>query len=95
MEKDNVLKIFLDALESTPGIAQIMCLQNDLECSHEKIKAEKINDNWNFSASLILLKNTNCKDVLNSIHSLLKYKLKKEKLNLGKINIIIEGIAND
>ncbi|WP_416738041.1 hypothetical protein ACLRE7_02500 [Mycoplasmopsis meleagridis] len=96
-KKSFVLDLFIHAIKTSPGIKEIIGLEEnyDKDKKEDKLNVEYINNAWDLSVSLIILKNANCKDILNSISSLLNYRFKQEKLKLGKINIYIEGISND
>ncbi|WP_027120341.1 hypothetical protein [Mycoplasmopsis lipofaciens] len=98
MNQEQVLKLFVEILESTPGVHSI-CKDNKTQqsvLSSGILKIEQIKNNiWNFSATIVVLKNANCKAIINSISSLLRYELKKTKQKIGKLNIFIGGLTND
>ncbi|MGY5139333.1 hypothetical protein [Mycoplasmopsis gallinarum] len=90
----DVIKIFVDVLEKTPGIKQILDENNSEKLAYP-LSAELIDNRWNFTVSIVILKNTNCKDLLLSINKSLDYVLKQKQQKMGKLNIFIEGIANE
>ncbi|UUD34787.1 hypothetical protein NPA07_03115 [Mycoplasmopsis caviae] len=96
MTLDEMRKIFLDILKSTPGVYGIC--QNEAECSglaHEYLTIQKIDEHWYFGATIVILKYSNAKNVVNSISSHLRYELTKRREKLGKLNIFIGGLTND
>ncbi|MEA4115284.1 hypothetical protein VBM87_00595 [Mycoplasma sp. 744] len=94
-KQNEILDLFIDVLSSTPGVARIIKKDLNKYNYFNDINVEYNNGVWNFTVSLIILENANCKDILTSISSLLNYKLKMNKMKLGKLNIFIEGINND
>ncbi|EGV00420.1 hypothetical protein MCSF7_00426 [Mycoplasmopsis columbina SF7] len=94
MEKETIRQIFIDILESTPGVFEVSKNENK-DVSTSKIRIENVGGRWNLFVSIIVLKNANCKNILKSISSLLRYRFKENKFKLGKLNIFIEGITND
>lgn len=96
MTLEEIRKVFLNILESTPGGYGIC--ENAEQCPNlgqEYLSIQNINNEWHFSATIIILKYANAKNVVNSISSHLRYELNKKKEHLGKLNVFIGGLAND
>nr|WP_307926608.1 hypothetical protein [Mycoplasmopsis bovis] len=54
-----------------------------------------IKTQWNFNASIKILKNTSAKELVKNISNLLKYRLVKKGQKVGKINLFIGELIND
>ncbi|QQH23272.1 hypothetical protein HYE26_02510 [Mycoplasmopsis bovis] len=94
MTNNEVEKIFIEILESTPGVKLILedgTTDNIADFNvHESDK-----DTWNFNASIKILKNTSAKELVKNISNLLKYRLVKKGQKVGKINLFIGELIND
>ncbi|MCR8966786.1 hypothetical protein [Mycoplasma zalophidermidis] len=95
MNKSEVSKIFIDILESTPGVYSIQCKQDETNQCSECVIINQYDTTWDFTATITLIKNSNCKNIVSSIHSLLRFALRKNNQKLGKLNIFIGGLNND
>lgn len=93
MTEKEVQEIFTEILKSTPGVHSIMNDVNDKSCL--TFGVDEINNCWNFTATIKIIKNTSAKDIVKNITALLKYQLGRKKQNIGKINLFIGGLAND
>ncbi|WP_027334846.1 hypothetical protein [Mycoplasmopsis felifaucium] len=96
MNNKEVEQIFIDTLESTPGISAIIKSDDEFNSNIPAVFNVCENNNiWNFIATMKLHNNSNAKDIVNSVSNTLKFKLKRKKQNIGKINLFIGGISND
>ncbi|MCS4536902.1 MULTISPECIES: hypothetical protein [unclassified Mycoplasma] len=96
MDKLDVSKIFIDILETTPGVFSIKCPYDEQSHIHDDCVIVNSRDNvWDFTASITILKNSNLKNIVTSINSLLRFALRKKNQKLGKLNILIGGLNND
>ncbi|WP_338822409.1 hypothetical protein [Mycoplasmopsis felifaucium] len=96
MNNKEVEQIFIDTLESTPGISAIIKSDDEFNSNIPAVFNVYENNNiWNFIATMKLHNNSNAKDIVNSVWNTLKFKLKRKKQNIGKINLFIGGISND
>ncbi|QSF13905.1 hypothetical protein [Mycoplasma sp. Mirounga ES2805-ORL] len=91
MDLDVLKKLFIDSLESTPGIKSI----SNSEYSENDIVVEEINGKFCFKAQITILRNESAKNIINLVSSHLRYKLKESGSIIGKINLIIGGITNE
>lgn len=98
MEKQQAVKIFMDILETTPGIYSIQCPYN---CENNNcgdciiVSKNESSHSWDFTASITILKNSNLKNIVNSITTIVRFALRKQKQKLGKLNILVGGLNND
>ncbi|WP_029513484.1 hypothetical protein [Mycoplasmopsis primatum] len=92
MTNNEVEQIFIDILETTPGVKKI--LRDDNLITPFNVQ-EAENSTWNFSATINILTNTSAKDLVRNISSLLKYALKEKDQKVGKIHLFIGGLSND
>ncbi|QBF34928.1 hypothetical protein EG856_03360 [Mycoplasmopsis phocirhinis] len=96
MNKSEVSKIFIDILQSTPGVFSIKCPYDEQTHIHSECVIVNYRDNvWDFMASITILKNSNLKNIVTAINSLLRFALRKKNQKLGKLNILIGGLNND
>ncbi|WP_029608410.1 hypothetical protein [Mycoplasma simbae] len=98
MEKSEISKIFIDILESTPGVFSIQCpFDHPVDDCNEWVVANKKDDSnvWDFTAAITILKNSNLKNIVTSITSLLRFALRQKEQKLGKLNILVGGLNND
>lgn len=94
MTNNEVEKIFIEILESTPGV-RLDLEEGTTDHIADFNVHESDKDIWNFSASIKILKNTSAKELVKNISNLLKYKLAKNGQKVGKINLFIEELIND
>ncbi|TQC54099.1 hypothetical protein E1I18_00645 [Mycoplasmopsis mucosicanis] len=98
MEKKEALDIFTNILESTPGVYSIQCFQDHSTTPCQDcvvVKYNEMTQSWDFMAAITILKNSNLKNIVSSIGSLLKFELRNKNQKIGKLNILVGGLNND
>ena len=87
--------LFLNVIESIPGIHAVKSEKNPEGNEKQLFNVEQLNNKWNFSAHLIILKTANARAIVESLSALLKHILRNQKESFGKLNVFIGGLTND
>lgn len=96
MQIEEAKKIFIDVLESMPGVKKIVYEpEEDKNKKLPNFKVEKTEKGFDFMITLIVLLSTNVKQLVSQIGETLRYVMKKNGAYVNKLNIFIEGITND
>ncbi|WP_406617930.1 hypothetical protein ACJA27_03560 [Mycoplasmopsis lipophila] len=97
MHIEEAKKIFLDVLESMPGIRKIILSSEEI-LEQKNLPVLKVEENINgfvFIATLVVILGTNVKELISQIGEALRYRMKMQNAKVNKLNIFIEGIEND
>lgn len=97
MHIEEAKKIFLDVLESMPGIRKIILPSEEI-LEQKNLPVLKVEENINgfvFIATLVVILGTNVKELISQIGEALRYRMKMQNAKVNKLNIFIEGIEND
>ena len=97
MHIEEAKKIFLDVLESMPGIRKIILSSEEI-LEQKNLRVLKVEENINgfiFIATLVVILGTNVKELISQIGEALRYRMKMQNAKVNKLNIFIEGIEND
>lgn len=96
MEKAEVSQVFINILETTPGVYSIQNLFEEQNKSTDSVIVHNVSKNiWDLTVAITILQNSNLKNIVTSISSALRFALRKKGQKLGKLNILVGGLSND
>ncbi|TNK83479.1 hypothetical protein [Mycoplasmopsis pullorum] len=97
-------EIFLNVLNSTPGIAEIHPIHGSVSIENDDVKekeidildmlvVEEVNKCWEFKCRVNILHGISAKQLINGIYKQLSFVLKKHDISKFNLRVYVKGVS--